>query len=130
VQNHKVTKIADLSQKLRMLDAKYKRDISLFQRLIQIRLKESDMPAIPEPQSVADYVADGARIAAILFIWGVIAAFFTYGVSEIGGTGSLFETIGPQIGGVIALVGGFNVILYVLYRAIDYWHQYPNTETS
>lgn len=85
------------------------------------------MVSIPEPQSVTDYVADGARIGAILLIWGVIAAFFTYGVSEIGGTGSLFETLGPQIGGVIAVTGLFNVFLYVLYRAIDYWHQYPNT---
>lgn len=89
-------------------------------------MKEANVSTIPEPRSVTDYVADGARIAAILLIWGVIAAFFTYGMSEIGGTGSLFETLGPQIGGIIALTGVFNVLLYVLYRAIDYWQQYPD----
>lgn len=82
-------------------------------------------PSIPEPGSVSSYIADGARIVAILLVWGVIAAFFTYVVSEIGGTGSLFETLGSQIGGVIALAGILNTLLYILYRAIDFWHQYP-----
>jgi hypothetical protein len=84
----------------------------------------SDFPSIPAPRSIPDYVADGARIAAILFVWAVIAAFFTYGVSEIGGTGSLFETLGPQIGAVLAITGLLNALLYLLYRAIDYWHQH------
>jgi hypothetical protein len=85
------------------------------------------MGSIPDPQSVTDYVEDGARIAAILLIWGVIAAFFTYGISDIGGPGSLFETLGPQIGGVLGLAGIFNVFLYVFYRAIDYWHHHADT---
>jgi hypothetical protein len=85
----------------------------------------AQLPSIPAPHSVPDYVADGARIAAILLVWGIIAAFFTYGVSEIGGTGSLFETIGPQIGAALALTGVLNAVLYLLYRAIDYWHQHP-----
>ncbi|WP_245851630.1 amidohydrolase family protein [Halorubrum persicum] len=84
----------------------------------------SQPPSIPSVHSVAAYVADGARIAAILLIWSVIAAFFTYGVSEIGGTGGLLETLGPQIGTLVALTGLLNAILFVLYRSIDYWHQY------
>ncbi|MFT4946529.1 MAG: hypothetical protein ACI8TL_000765 [Natronomonas sp.] len=74
--------------------------------------------------SVSAYVADGARIGAILLVWSVIAAFFTYGVSEIGGTGSLFAVVGPQIGALVALTGVLNALLFVLYRSIDYWHQY------
>ena len=81
-------------------------------------------PSIPSVHSVSEYIADGARIGAILLIWSVIAAFFTYGVSEIGGTGSLFETLGPQIGDLVALTGLLNAILFLLYRSIDYWHQY------
>lgn len=84
----------------------------------------STPPSIPSTHSIAVYVADGARIAAILLIWSVIAAFFTYGVSEIGGTGSLFETLGPQIGALVALTGLLNAVLFLLYRTIDYWHQY------
>ncbi len=81
-------------------------------------------PSIPSVHAVSEYIADGARIGAILLIWSVIGAFFTYGVSEIGGTGSLFETLGPQIGALVALTGLLNAILFVLYRSIDYWHQY------
>ncbi|MEF8872866.1 MAG: hypothetical protein V5A41_14670 [Haloarculaceae archaeon] len=75
----------------------------------------------PTPLPVTAYIEDGARIGAILVIWGTISAFFTYGVSEIGGTGSLFETIGPGIGGIVAITGLLNAILYICYRAIDYW---------
>jgi hypothetical protein len=82
----------------------------------------SDEP-LPPAHSVSDYVADGARIAAILLVWGIIAAFFTYGVTEIGLPGGYFETLGPQIGALVALTGLLNALLYLLYRSIDYWHQ-------
>ncbi|QLG49360.1 hypothetical protein [Natrinema halophilum] len=78
------------------------------------------------PQSalpVSTYVTDGATIAAILLVWGVIAAFFTYGIAEIGGPGSLFKTLGPQLGGVFVLTGLLNAILYLLYRTVEYWQQ-------
>lgn len=81
-------------------------------------------PSIPSTHPISEYVADGARLVAILLVWSVIAAFFTYGVSEIGGTGSLFETLGSQIGALVALAGFLNAVLFVLYRSIDYWHQY------
>ena len=81
-------------------------------------------PSIPSTHSISEYIADGARIAVILLVWSVIAAFFTYGVSEIGGPGSLFEMLGPQIGALVALTGLLNAVLFVLYRSIDYWHQY------
>lgn len=78
----------------------------------------SELPSIPEPKSVPEYVADGARIAAILLIWGVIAAFFTYGVSELG---LPFERLWPQLGSLFALTGVLNAVLYLLYRTVDYW---------
>mgnify|MGYP006281044927 FL=1 len=84
----------------------------------------SDPPSVSEAHPVSTYIEDGARIAGILLVWGVIAAFFTYGVTEIGGPGSLFKTLGPQIGSIFFLAGTFNAVLYVLYRAVDYWHRY------
>jgi hypothetical protein len=78
------------------------------------------MASVPEPQSVTDYIADGARIAAILLVWGTIGAFFTYGVTEV--TRS-FERVFIQLGGVLVLVGVLNAILYILYRTVDYWHE-------
>jgi hypothetical protein len=78
------------------------------------------MATIPEPQSVTDYVAEGARIAAILLIWGVIAAFFSYGITELT---SSFERVFTQLGGLLAIVGFLNALLYILYRTVDYWHE-------
>lgn len=82
------------------------------------------MPSIPVAKAVSTYIEEGARILAILLVWGVIAAFFTFGVSEIGSTGSLFETVGPGMGALVAVAGFLNAVLYVVYRAIDYWHQF------
>jgi hypothetical protein len=81
-------------------------------------------PSIPPADPVASYVEDGARIAAILFVWTSLAAFFTFGVSELGGTGGLFAEFGPRIGAILALTGVLNALLYVLYRTVDYWHQH------
>jgi len=81
-------------------------------------------PSSSGSDSISEYIANGARIAAILLIWSVVAAFFTYGVSEIGGTGSLFETLGPQIGSILVVTGLLNAILFILYQSIDYWHQH------
>lgn len=74
-------------------------------------------PSIPEPQPVTDYIADGVRIAAILLIWGVIAAFFSYGVTELT---SSFEQLFTQLGKLLAIVGFLNALLYILYRTVDY----------
>lgn len=84
----------------------------------------SVLPSIPTAHSVADYIEDGARIAAILLVWGTLGAFFTYGVSEVGGRGRLFETLGPQIGALLVLTGILNALLYLVYRGIDYQHQH------
>jgi hypothetical protein len=80
----------------------------------------STKPSIPSAQSVPSYIADGARIAAILAIWGIIAAFFTHGVTELG---LAFETVWLQLGQLFALVGVLNAVLFVLYRVVDYWDE-------
>jgi hypothetical protein len=80
----------------------------------------STKPSIPAAEPVASYIEDGARIAAILLIWGVISAFFTYGMTE---PGLPFESLWVQLGSLFALTGVLNAVLYLLYRAIDYWHE-------
>lgn len=79
----------------------------------------STTPSIPSAKPVSSYVEDGVRIAAILLVWGAIAAFFTFGVTEIG---LPFESLWLGLGRLFALTGICNVVLYVLYRAIDYWN--------
>lgn len=74
-------------------------------------------PSVPTPLSVSTYVADGARIAAILLVWGSLAAFFSYGLTEIGSFAGTFEAVG----GLLALTGVLNAVLYLLYRTVDYW---------
>ena len=80
----------------------------------------SDEPSIPRAQAVSSYIEDGARIAAILVIWGVISAVFTYGVSDLGVP---FERIWLQLGQLFAVTGVLNAVLYLMYRTADYWHE-------
>ncbi len=82
------------------------------------------LPTIPSSHSIPNYIEDGARIAAILLVWGVIAAFFTFGVSEIGGPSGIGETLGPSLGGLFLATGFLNAVLYILYRLADYWHEH------
>ncbi|MFB6086072.1 MAG: hypothetical protein ABEJ84_04610 [Halodesulfurarchaeum sp.] len=79
---------------------------------------------LPESNGVTTYLEDGARIAAILLVWGIIAAFFTSGVGTVGYPNGPFARLGASIGAVVAVAGLLNAVLYVLYRAIDYWHQF------
>lgn len=76
----------------------------------------------PDPLPIGTYVEDGARIAAILAVWGIIAAFFTFGLGNVGGPGSLFHAVGPAVGSLFFAVGVLNAVLYLVYRGIDYWH--------
>ena len=75
----------------------------------------------PTALPIPTYIEEGARIAAILLVWSIIGAFFTFVVSEVGGVGSLFGTVGPGLGGVFGVAGLLNAILYVCYRTVDYW---------
>ena len=81
----------------------------------------SGTESLPPSKPIPSYIEDGARIAAILLVWSVIAGFFAFGLSELGGTGGLFETYSPQVGMLFALAGLLNAILYIVYRAVDYW---------
>ena len=81
-----------------------------------------ELPSISSPRSVPTYVRDGARIAAILLVWGVIGAFFQYGVGNSGpGGAGLLGGIGARLGILFTTVGLLNAVLYVVYRGIDYW---------
>jgi hypothetical protein len=50
----------------------------------------------------------------------VIAAFFSYGVTELT---SSFERVFTQLGELLIVVGFLNAFLYMLYRTVDYWHK-------
>jgi hypothetical protein len=80
----------------------------------------ADKPALPQARPVSSYIEDGARILAILVIWGALSAVFTYGVGDLG---LPFERIWFQLGQLFALTGVLNAVLYLLYRTIDYWHE-------
>ncbi len=73
-----------------------------------------------EPHSITTYVEDGARIAAILLVWGILAVFVSNVLGDVGGPGSLFDTYGPQLGSLFVLTGFLNAVLYVVYRGLDY----------
>jgi hypothetical protein len=73
---------------------------------------------LPSPDSVATYVEDGARIAAILLVWTILAAFVQHGLVEFG----VFARVLTRLGQAFVYAGILNAVLYVLYRALDY-HQ-------
>lgn len=79
----------------------------------------------PEPRSpprmpLVEYVEDGARIAGILLVWGVIAAVVAFGFGALGGRSSLLTEVGVWLGSILGLTGVLNAVLYVVYRALDY----------
>lgn len=76
------------------------------------------MSAAPDPASVSTYVEDGARIAAILVVWGILAAFFTYGVADVG---LPFSSLIADLGTLFAITGILNAVLYVCYRTVDHY---------
>ncbi|MFW5937433.1 MAG: hypothetical protein ACOCSN_00690 [Halanaeroarchaeum sp.] len=81
-----------------------------------------ELPSIPSARSVPAYVEDGARIAAILLVWGVIAAVFLYGVGNVGTRGqTIVGSVGRHLGVLFAVAEVLNAVLYVVYRGIDYW---------
>jgi hypothetical protein len=72
--------------------------------------------AVPPARSVSTYVEEGARIAAILLVWGLISLLFAFGLTELGVFGRVFWVLG----GVFALTGLLNAVLYLCYRTVDY----------
>lgn len=78
-------------------------------------------PRTPPTLPLAEYVEDGAYIAAILLVWGVIGGVLAVGLGSLGGPDSLLATIGHWLGVVFGVAGVINALLYVCYRTIDYW---------
>jgi hypothetical protein len=76
---------------------------------------------LPDPLPVQTYIEDGARIAAILLVWGILAAVATFVLGNVGGPGSPFPVVGTWLGSILFAVGFLNALLYVVYRGIDYW---------
>ena len=74
---------------------------------------------LPTTKSIPTYIEDGARIAAILLVWGILAAFCIHGITELG---LPFEAVWFQLGQLFGLTGLLNAVLFVLYRTVDYWN--------
>jgi hypothetical protein len=78
-------------------------------------------PSTPPGASLSQYVEDGARIAGILLVWGVLSGLFTHGVTELG---LPFEAFWAGLGTLFAVTGVLNAVLYVLYRTVDHYQQF------
>lgn len=61
----------------------------------------------------------------MLLVWGATAAVFRFGVTEVG---LPFESLWLGLGQLFAITGLLNAALYLLYRAINYWHEVIRTE--
>ncbi|WP_336037939.1 hypothetical protein [Halobacterium yunchengense] len=77
-------------------------------------------PSTPPAAPLAEYVEDGARIAGILLVWGVLSGLFTHGVADLG---LPFGAFWAGLGTLFAATGVLNAVLYVLYRTVDHYRQ-------
>ncbi len=75
---------------------------------------------VPNGMSITTYIEEGAPIAAILFVWGILAAVAALVVGNIGGPGSMFSVVGIWLSYILGLAGLLNGLLYVLWRSVDY----------
>jgi hypothetical protein len=75
---------------------------------------------VPEGLSITTYIEEGATIAAILFVWGILAAVAALGIGNLGGPGSMLGPIGIWLAYILGLVGLLNAVLYVIWRGVDY----------
>jgi CHASE2 domain-containing sensor protein len=76
----------------------------------------STEPSIPDPRPVSDYLADGARILAILLVWGVIAAAAGWAADDV----FRVRELSSGLSGALAVTGLLNAVLFVCYRTVDY----------
>ena len=80
-------------------------------------------PTASDASPIAEYIEEGARIAAIILVWGVIAAFFAFVVTDFGGPGGLFADIGAGLGWAFSLTGLLNAVLYICLRTVDHYRR-------
>lgn len=88
----------------------------------------SPAPVDPPPQPLATYVAEGARIAAIVLAWNAIGVGFVLAFAlpaSVVGVDLLALSFSAVLG-VSTLVGLLNAVAYVGFRWIDYWRAGPD----
>lgn len=81
-------------------------------------------PSIRDPVPLKQVFEDGFRILIVLTAWWAMAAIATYGIGDLGHTGSYLQTYGPRLGAVFTWVGLLNAVLYLMYLVIERWHDY------
>lgn len=79
-------------------------------------------PAAGSTTAITDYIEEGAHIAAILFVWGIIAVAVTWlfdDVVSVSGPGAF----GAGLGGVFWLTGVLNAVPFVAFRTVDHYRR-------
>jgi uncharacterized membrane protein len=71
---------------------------------------------------ITDYIAEGARIAAILLVWGIIAVAVSWLFDDVVAA-SRPGVFGLNLGAVFWLTGFFNALLYVCFRTVDHYRR-------
>ncbi|WEL17659.1 putative membrane protein [Halorhabdus sp. SVX81] len=69
---------------------------------------------------LTDYIEEGARIAAILLVWGIIAVAVAWVFDDIIAA-SRPGAFGLSVGSIFWLTGILNAILYVCFRTVDHF---------
>lgn len=75
----------------------------------------------PPRIALRDVIAEGAKIAGILLVWGVLAALGRYGIGNIGlaRPGNFFFEVGNALAALFVVAGLASVLIYVIARGIQ-----------
>ncbi|WP_135663658.1 hypothetical protein [Halorhabdus rudnickae] len=79
-------------------------------------------PTAGDASPLTDYVAEGARIAAILLIWGIIAVAVSWVFDDVIAA-SRPGIFGVNVGAIFWLTGVLNGLLYVCFRTVDHYRR-------
>jgi len=71
---------------------------------------------------ITDYIEEGARIASILLVWGIIAVAVGWLFDDVIAA-SRPGAFGLSVGSIFWLTGVLNAVLYVCFRTVDHYRR-------
>ncbi|WP_136688703.1 hypothetical protein [Halorhabdus amylolytica] len=79
-------------------------------------------PTAGDAGPITDYIEEGARIASILLVWGIIAVAVGWLFDDVIAA-SRPGAFGLSVGSIFWLTGVLNAVLYVCFRTVDHYRR-------
>lgn len=79
-------------------------------------------PGSTDAKPITDYIEEGARIASILLVWGIIAVAVAWLFDDVVAASDP-GVFGLNVGAIFWLTGVLNAVLYVAFRTVDHYRR-------